>query len=666
MDAATRARPRRLFLLTRDPANRHAFAVLSVYLVLLFGIPSDLVVEPLGAAGTPAQLLGLVMIVWWTASKLTFSGHPRPSGPVAWLLLAFVAAMLSSYVVGMSRSIFSPLEINSADRALLSLFSWCGVILVIADGLHTRARLEQLLKLLACGVVFVAVLGCLQFFFGVDLARYLKVPGLTVNGSFGEIIDRSGYRRVSGTAAHPIEFGVVLAAGLPLLTHFARFSADRAESRRWWVAVLIVSATLPLSVARSAMVGLVIVAVVLVPSWPRGLRYRALLTAVVGLVSMSVVLPGLLGTIRGLFLNVGSDPSTQGRTADYGPVLHYVGSSPLSGRGLGTFIPSLYRTLDNQYLGLLVETGILGTLAFVVLIVGSLMVAGRTRRAVGTDSARDLALCLSAGIVVVAVDAATFDAFGFAMCMGTLAVLLGAVASLASIGRRSSTPPGMRGVVPLRRLPSQLGSSGALTVAVFLSLALVTATYALGNRAPEFAVADEVLLTPPQPPDQTAFARSGNATVAASILHDVLSSRGVRARVLGGTDATYEVAIGDSSIMAGTDDIGSGPILHLAVTAPTASGSVEVRRALATEARDQLARIQGDAGVPVSEMITLREGARSEVHPVRGSNSRGDAGEVMLLMLVVLTMPGLLRGAGRDEPSPPRPPRTRSPALASR
>ena len=138
----------------------------------------------------------------------------------------------------------------------------------------------------------------------------------------------------------------------------------------------------------------------------------------VGLLGMSVVVPGLLGTIKGLFLNAGSDPSTQGRTADYAPVLRYVAESPLSGRGFGTFIPGIYRTLDNQYLGLLVETGVLGVLAFLMLVVGTVVVAGQVRRRSTDDQTRDLAQCLKAGIVVIAVDAATFDALGLRGVLG--------------------------------------------------------------------------------------------------------------------------------------------------------------------------------------------------------------------------------------------------------
>ncbi len=55
---------------TRRPsirAVRSSAGALGVYVLLLFCIPAQLVFAPLGAAGPPAQMLGIVLLVVWTA-----------------------------------------------------------------------------------------------------------------------------------------------------------------------------------------------------------------------------------------------------------------------------------------------------------------------------------------------------------------------------------------------------------------------------------------------------------------------------------------------------------------------------------------------------------------------------------------------------------------------
>ena len=77
-------------------------------------------------------------------------------------------------------------------------------------------------------------------------------------------------------------------------------------------------------------------------------------------------MPGLLGTLRSLFLHASSDPSVKGRTNDYTVVFQYVGERPWFGRGPGTFLPGRYILLDNQFLGALVATGVVGVIARVL------------------------------------------------------------------------------------------------------------------------------------------------------------------------------------------------------------------------------------------------------------------------------------------------------------
>ena len=614
-----------------------ALPVIIVYLVALYAIPAGLVVRPLGAAGTPAQIIGVGLLVWWFASQLITGAQLTPTNPVKWALLLFAAALLTSYVGGMSRPIGSTLEVNSSDRAVLSLAAWCGVVLVFADGIATRERIERLVQYVACAATIIAALGYLQFFFGVDLAHYVRIPGLSPNTAVGTLFDRSGYRRVSGTTSHPIEFGVVLAAVLPLALHSARFAPGPRQRRLWWSAVGIIALALPMSVARSGMIGAAIVVVVMFFTWPPALRARLAVAGITAVAMMSVLVPGLLGTIKSLFLNVGSDPSTQGRTADYGPAWGYIRESPLFGRGLGTFLPELYRTLDNQLLGLTIETGFVGLASFAVLVLTSVAVALRVRAASTSPSTRDLAMSLVAGVAVITVNAATFDAFGFSMCVGTLFVLIGLVAALwVQQTKAVSTSGESRSIrLPWRREPVPVPAWPARSVvfAVALLLCLASARGEVTRAAADYRATATVFLAPPQGPAGRSAQNTGRTGPATSILHDVMMADPVRGRLLS-ADARFELAVGDGSVEEGTDIIGYGPTLRIRTVASTASrADAELERVI-TEMSVQLTAMQDKVGVPRSEAITLNTVQKNDAHKVAGRRSRALAGFALLVGLL--------------------------------
>jgi O-Antigen ligase len=608
--------------------------VLIVYVVALLGIPSALIIRPLGAAGTPAQIIGVALFAFWAASRVVMRPAPLRSNPVKWLLFALAAAFLASYVAGMIRPIAYTAEVNSADRTLLSLMAWCGVSLVLIEGVTSLARLETLLRVVAAGVTAIAVLGIIQFTFSLDLTTIIKIPGLVQNHDFGELVARSAYNRVTATTTHPIEFGVVLSAVLPLVIHFARFSETAAQRRRWWIATMLVAIALPLSVARSAAIGGVIAILYLFYTWPGRLQIKAAIVFVVGILGMSMVVPGLLGTIRGLFLNAATDPSTQGRTADYAPVFQYTAERPIFGRGVGTFIPSIYRTLDNAYLATLVEAGIVGLLVLLVLFVGSGCVAGSVRRHSTSPKVRNLGQSLKAGLAVLAVNAATFDAFGFSMCAGVIFLLIGATGALWQIET---------GQVPVvLKDPRRATRWTAAAATTLVALTGVAALHVMAAK-PDYQAYGAVLVSPPLDPHQPPFAYSGDTSRTVSVLQDVMRSDAVRDK-LGSTAPDYAVAFGDGSLVVGSDVAGDlSPTLHFAVTAPDVNGANVALRSVMAEARNQLTQMQVRAGVPRTDLLRVDTLQQQPAFPVYGRPTRAKAGLILLLIIATIAFYQLIR-----------------------
>ena len=89
-----------------------------------------------------------------------------------------------------------------------------------------------------------------------------------------------------------------------------------------------------------------------------------------------MAVPGLLGTLTGLFTGISGDSSAQSRTDSYALAAAFISRRPIFGRGFLTFLPS-YRILDNQYLGLAIETGVVGVATLLFLFLCGIFIGPR-------------------------------------------------------------------------------------------------------------------------------------------------------------------------------------------------------------------------------------------------------------------------------------------------
>jgi O-antigen ligase len=411
-----------------QPPPADATTFLTLYIILLFGVPARLVVGPLGGAGTPAQIIGVLGMAWWLWHWLARTEEqPFLTTPVRRSMLFFMAAVLASYVVAMLRPISSN-ELNSTELGLISLVSWLGVLLVATDGIPNRSRLEVALRRLALAGGLMAVLGIAQFATGKPFTDLIQIPGLSSNSVLLSVRDREGFNRPAGTALHPIEFGTALTVLLPICLHFAFHGTTMSTARRWFP-VAAIALAIPLSISRSAIVGAIAVLAILMPTWTRAVRRLTLLA--IGLVGtgMFLAVPGMLGTITGLFTGISGDSSALSRTDSYALAGEFVARSPLLGRGFLTFLPQ-YRILDNQYLGLLIDCGLIGMVALVSLFCAGLVVGRRTRSLAVNPDTRSLAQSLTASVAAAAISFAFFDAFSFPLLSGLTFLVLGLTSAL--------------------------------------------------------------------------------------------------------------------------------------------------------------------------------------------------------------------------------------------
>lgn len=403
-----------------------AVSVLTAYVALLYVVPSDRTITPLGAAGSPAVLFGVLCGVWWAWYQLSRTEATRDGDglhrPVRTALFVFMAAVVASYVVAML-SPHSAVEISAADIGILRVLSFAGVLLITGDGIRDRDRFLTLLRRLVLAGSLFASLGLLQFVTKQSFVSSIPLPGFTTSQDFSAVQDRSGFARAAATATNPLEYAFVLSMILPIALTLAFDDSSRSAVRRWIPAILIIGA-LGLSGSRSAVVGLAIGLIVLFPSWSARARRWSIAITAVGIAAIYVLVPGMIGTVRYLFLNLGQDSSSASRTGSYDVASGFIERSPVFGRGFGTFLPR-YRILDNQFLLTAIELGIVGLAALLGLMVVAIVMAWRARCLQSIRLHRQLGLALVSSIVAGSVMTAFFDDFSFRMSGGTLFLVLG-------------------------------------------------------------------------------------------------------------------------------------------------------------------------------------------------------------------------------------------------
>lgn len=402
-------------------------AIICVLIILLYGLPATLIVPGLTFAGRPALLLALALFAWWLLARLSSPLLMVGPQPVRWACLFYLVATLLSYIAGLLRGL-PTLEANGMNFNLLITFEFLGLILMAADGIANWGRLRRVIQVFVFAAAFMAVIGLIQSVFKYDIAQSLTIPGLELKSDLADFQKRGDGNlfRVAGTATHYIEFSTVLAMAVPFGIHLARFAPTKFGRRTFAFLTLIIAAAVPIAISRTGVVALAAAMLVMfLFAWNWRTRYNMLLVMIAVGGALSVLRPGLLGTLKSMFLWVDADPSIEGRTKDYEYVAHWFSQRPWLGRGPGTLIPDLYIILDNQWLYTLVTGGIIGVAALAVLHLTCITTASIALRRARTDEDRHLCAALIATQVLAIVVGGTFDSLGFTTFAFTLAALAG-------------------------------------------------------------------------------------------------------------------------------------------------------------------------------------------------------------------------------------------------
>lgn len=416
-----------------------SIAVLPCAIVLLcFLVPGNFVIPgPLKSNGAPARLLSLVCLglalltVVSAARRRVHPGTPRWT-LVGGALFLYLAAQLWSYGVAYTSALDSA-QSAGVLRSLVGSFAIAGVGVYLWLNLTRWAEVSRILAFVVVGATLSAVVAALNYA-GVlpNWTTFMPGTGLVENTSTLRDLSRLDFLRARGTSEHPIEYSLGLTAALPIALHLARFAARRAVRIACGLATLVIVAAIPLSVSRTAILGLVIALVIAVSALPALARLASVAIAVAGVVLFFVMVPTLATSLTEIFSLAEEDNSVQGRLSDYSVVARLFSAHPWVGLGAGVYRPDTGGNfLDNTWLGTLIAGGALGVVVLAILFLVAFGTAWDRSLTAATPERRSLHRSLLAVLAVVLMGSVTSDVTSFQQPMVLLMVTLGMLASRA-------------------------------------------------------------------------------------------------------------------------------------------------------------------------------------------------------------------------------------------
>ncbi len=433
-----------------------AFGLLAVLVATVLWIPAgrySLIGVPQALPWRIVTLLLLLGLFLTLALDRTARWQPSP---LLRVVLVFPSVALLSAVANI-HDLDEQGLVAGGILATVQFFLLAGMFVITRQLVTTDRIADWLLRLMVLAAFVISLSVGVERLTGTNVFLMLQhvLPVQLVADA--PSVSRAGVVRALGSANHPIALSVVLIMLLPVAVFLSRHSRwpRHPDARRalflGGAFVMVLAAFLTGS--RTFVIMLVVMGGVLFfANWI--VFTRALFVAApLGLFAL-LLLPGTVLKLVGSFLDPASLIESQyasagwrgsGRLADLGPSLVEAREAPILGTGVGSRVvtgpDANALILDNQYTSTLLEAGIVGLVAMIVLLfvpVGVMLRRYRDERLSAPE--RNLALALACAFASYGVAAFFFDAFGFQQTLMVFFMLVGVASWLTHTAEQRHRP----------------------------------------------------------------------------------------------------------------------------------------------------------------------------------------------------------------------------------
>lgn len=429
--------------------------MIAVFIAVLWLVPfNDIQMQASGPIDLKLDRLVLPGIVLCWLFMLGVGGRGAPR----WRFTSIHAAILVFVAVAGLSVVFNAVQLNEllelglSVKKLALLVAYLSLFLVVASVVR-RSEVRPFLNLILALAVVCALGVIIEFRFDLNLfytwSEKLLPSVFQFTGSSADGVDEIGRKLVVGPTQHSLEVVSMLAMALPIPIVGLMQSARWRERLVYGFAICVMVGAMLSTYRKSAMLAPISTCLVLAYFRRRELLKLAPFGLVL-LVAVPVLSPDALGSVLDqLEPNRLGVSTVSDRVSDYDAVRPDILSHPVLGRGYGSYDHTSYRILDNDLLMRLVESGIVGLVAFVLMVLAIIAAAAPIIRS--RDPARaPPALAIAAGAAPFLVLSDLFDIMAFPHAPYILFTLAGLLAVIVGVEQRRPARAGRRAAAPPR------------------------------------------------------------------------------------------------------------------------------------------------------------------------------------------------------------------------
>ena len=378
--------------------------------------------------------LPVIVITWLLSLAAGGPGAPRWRFTKVHAAVAIFVGVAFLSVVLNAPSLAGALEFGLAIKKLTLLAAFFSIFLLVAS-IVRPAEIRPFMTL-TLALAVACALGILwEYRFGTNLfytwsgrllPSFFQVTSLDTSG-----FDEIGRRAVAGPADLSLEAVGMLSMALPIALVRVMHSNRTRERILCGIATCILLGAMVATYRKSALLAPLTVCLVLAYFRRRELLRLAPLGLVIVL-AIPALAPNALGSIVDQFAPNRLGVSTvSDRVSDYDAVRPDLLSHLAFGRGYGSYDHTVYRVLDNDLLMRVVETGLVGLAAYLLMLWLSIAAAVPIIRRRGPSRAPP-ALAIAAATGAFLVLSALFDIMSFPHGPYILMIMLGFLAVIVA------------------------------------------------------------------------------------------------------------------------------------------------------------------------------------------------------------------------------------------
>lgn len=444
------------FLLRRWIFNRTSMMVLLAAVILFVPIRRYALPANVGIELEPYRVLIVILL---TAVAVAATNRARsPWQPVVWgwPIAIFLWTMLASLMIN-AVTLTESEAILGGFSNLIQLAFLLSTVVIFRQLIRSERMVMILLHVVVLGGAFIGLFAFVERVININIFLQLQnfLPLVLLRDDAASF--RAGGDRAYASSQHPIALAVLFCLLIPLAMYLMKYSPwPRHSFTRTLLYTACVGAMVVGLLSTVSRTGIVVLGVMFL--FALVLRPRLALTLVaIGLPMMTVVgllLPRLIESTLGSFLDIealiASQYSSvgyagQGRLADLPDAFQEFALNPWGGTGVGSRVvvgdDANAQILDNQWLGSLLESGIIGVVGLIAFFVWPMI---RMVRFSFTSSAPDsrtfLVFAVAASTVGYITSMFFYDAFAFMQNLLALSMLYAIAAWAMTHGAEAWSP----------------------------------------------------------------------------------------------------------------------------------------------------------------------------------------------------------------------------------